>query len=173
MYSHLDAVPAAERPDLLGAPVAAAICRTPSAVVFRIDPGLADTAALCEHYGLPLNASANCVLVTGKRSGQERHVACLALATTRVDVNGLVRKRLQVRKASFSSRDFAVTASGMQYGAITPVGLPADWPIWIDDAVPVAGRVVIGSGVRESKLIVNAAALVALPGAEVVPGLAR
>ena len=96
----------------------------------------------------------------------------MVLATTRADVNGLVRRRLDARKASFAAMDVAVVETGMEYGGITPIGLPADWPILVDAAVVAAGDVVIGSGVRRSKLVVPGKALSELPGAEVIDGLA-
>jgi prolyl-tRNA editing enzyme YbaK/EbsC (Cys-tRNA(Pro) deacylase) len=169
----LDTTPAVDRPDLLAAPVAAAVAGLADARVAEIDPDLADTAALCAAYDLPLSTSANCVVVTGRRGGTQRHAACLVLATTRADVNGLVRRRLDARKASFASTDFATEATGMEYGGITPVGLPGDWLLLIDAAVVAAPVVIIGSGLRRSKLVVPGSALLSLPGAEAVDGLGR
>ena len=167
--------PALEQPDLLAAPVLASLRALPDAsgvMVAAIDPDLADTAAFCAAYGSPLDASANCVVVAGSRSGERRHAACVVLATTRADVNGVVRRRLDVRKASFAPTDEAVEATGMAYGGITPFGLPAAWPALVDAAVAAAPAVVVGSGIRGSKLIVPGALLAELPGAEVVEGLA-
>lgn len=141
--------------------------------VAAIDPDLADTAAFCEHYGSPLTASANCVVVSGKRLGEVRFAACLVLATTRADVNGVVRKRLDVRKASFAPMDEAVAQTGMEYGGITPLGLPNDWPILVDAAVAVAPELVIGSGVRGSKILLPGDVLASLPGAEVIERLGQ
>jgi prolyl-tRNA editing enzyme YbaK/EbsC (Cys-tRNA(Pro) deacylase) len=172
----LAAVPATERADLLAGPVAAALGRLDGAAdvgVAEIDPDLADTAAFCEKYQVSPAESANCVVVTGKRDGEARFAACVILATTRADVNGLARRRLDVRKASFAATGLAVEQTGMEYGGITPVGLPAGWPVLIDAAVAAAPRVVIGSGVRRSKLTVPGAVLARLPGAEVVDGLGR
>ena len=137
-----------------------------------IDPALSDTAAFCDHYGVPQSASANCVVVTGKRDGEQRWAAAVVLATTRADVNGVVRRRMDVRKVSFAAMAEAVETTGMEYGGITPIGLPAGWPILIDLAVTQAGLVVIGSGLRASKIIVDGAALATLPAAEVIEGLA-
>ncbi len=145
----------------------------PSAVVFSIGPEIADTEALCEAFGEGPETCANCVIVRGKRGDIEKYVACLVLATTRVDVNKVVRKKLDVRKASFAPIDEAVGMSGMEYGGITPVGLPAEWPIWIDPRVAEAEAVCIGSGLRSSKLIVSGGDVLSLPGAEVVAGLAN
>lgn len=168
--------PAKERTDLLAPLVAAALDAAAAwdgVGVAEIDPGLADTAAFCERYEVPPAQSANCVVVTGRRGGEERFAACAVLATTRADVNGLARRRLDVRKASFAPMDVAVAETGMEYGGITPVGLPDGWPVLIDTAVAALPRVIVGSGVRRSKLALPGALLAALPGAEVLDGLGR
>ncbi|MGQ0575922.1 MAG: YbaK/EbsC family protein [Pseudonocardia sp.] len=172
----LHAVPALDRPDLLGETVAAALKSlddTGLVGVAEIDPELADTAAFCAAYGSPPEFSANCVVVAGRRGEDVRYAACLVLATTRADVNGLVRRRLDARKASFAPMDDAVALTGMEYGGITPVGLPPGWPLLVDAAVAAAPAVVVGSGVRHSKLALPGALAAALPGAEVVDGLGR
>ncbi|MFC5058012.1 YbaK/EbsC family protein [Saccharothrix xinjiangensis] len=172
----LTPVPVLDRLDLVADPVAAALRSLADGsrlAVAEIDPSLADTAEFCAHYGSPLEASANCVVVAGKRGDTVRYAACVVLATTRADVNGVVRRRLDARKASFAPMDDAVSLSGMEYGGITPVGLPADWPVLLSPEVAAAPELVIGSGVRGSKLLVPGAVLAKLPGAEVVEGLAR
>ncbi len=179
--SNLDLAPALDRPELLAAPVVAALRELPAGPALAghpvlatpIDPSFADTAAFCERYASPPEASANCVIAAGKRAGEERWAAVLVLATTRADINTVVRKRMDVRKISFAPMDEATGRTGMEYGGITPIGLPADWPVLIDSAVVAAGPVVIGSGVRGSKIVVDGAALAELPGAEIIEGLAR
>ena len=168
-------VPALRRPDLLAPPVATALRSLSDAVaeqvvVAEIDPEHADTAAMTETYELPLEASANCVLVAGKRAGEERVAAAVVRATTRADVNTVVRKRLDVRKASFWPTEQAVTASGMEFGAITPIGLPQEWSVLVDERV-VTGPAIVGSGVRRSKLVLPGEVLAGLPGVEIVAGL--
>ena len=113
------------------------------------------------------------MVISGRRGGETRFAACVLLATTRADVNGAARRELDVRKASFAPQDVAVAGTGMEYGGITPVGLPAGWPILVDAAVAATPQVVIGSGVRRSKLTLAGAALGRLPGAPVIDGLAR
>ena len=123
----LTSLPALEHPHLLAPSVAEALAVWPhagEAAVVEIDPDLADTAAMTEAYGTPLEAGANCVVVSGRRDGEERVAACVVRADTRADVNNLVKRTLDVRKASFLSMDRAVAESGMEYGGITPVGLP-------------------------------------------------
>ena len=139
----------------------------------RSIPSLADTAEFCARYSVAPEASANCVVIKGKRGGEVRFAACMVLATTRADVNGVVRRRLDARTASFAPMDEAVALCGMEYGGITPIGLPKGWPILIDAAVAEAGEVVIGSGIRGSKLFLPGSSLAALPDAEVIEGMAR
>lgn len=174
----LAAVPALSRPDLLAPPVAAALAMLGEAQasgigVAEIDPEVADTAAFCERYGVCLAESANCVLISGRREGETRYAACVILATTRADVNNMARRELDVRKASFAAMDDAVAQSGMEYGGITPLGLPAGWPVLVDAAVADTPVVVIGGGVRRSKLILAGKLLAGLPGVRMIEGLAR
>ncbi len=179
----LQLLPALQRRELLADPVAAALATAVRAdpslaevAVAEIDPALADTAAFCAAYDVPLEISANCVVVAGKREGEQRIAACVVLATTRADVNGVVKRRLDVRKCSFLSMDDAVASTGMEYGGITPLGLPGDWPVLVDDAASTLPWVIIGSGLRRSKLAIPGAALGRLAGragGEVIAGLAR
>jgi len=141
--------------------------------VTEIDPDLADTAALNDAFSLPVEASANCVVVGGSRAGDERVAAAVVRAHTRADVNTRVRKLLDVRKASFLPTDRATAESGMEYGGITPIGLPAGWRVLLDARVVHDGALaLVGSGVRRSKLLLPGALLGRLPGVEVVDDLA-
>ena len=172
----LTSLPATRHPELVADPVAALLATWPHAehvAVVEIDPALADTAALTEAYGLPLEASANCVLISGSRGGEERIAACVVAADTRADVNNVARKLIDVRKASFLPMDRAVEESGMEYGGITPVGLPASWRLLVDAALLGVPAAMIGSGLRRSKLILPGDALAEIPGAEVVEGLGK
>ena len=181
MLGTLKLEPALARVDLLAAPVAAALEVWPpeapvdadQILVAPIDPQLADTAAFCAAYDVAMSESANCVVVAGKRDGVTRYAACVVLATTRADVNGVVRRHLDVRKASFAPTDDAVRLTGMEYGGITPIGLPKSWSILVDSRVVAMPHVIVGSGVRHSKIAIAGPALGALPGAEVIEGLAR
>ncbi|MDO9456288.1 YbaK/EbsC family protein [Nocardioides sp.] len=168
-------VPALDRPDLLAPPVAAALAGWEHAAevgVVEIDPEVADTAAMAAAYDIGMDTGANCVVVAGRRDGQERAAACLVRADTRADVNNLVKKLLDVRKCSFLPMDRAVDESGMEHGGITPVGLPTGWRLLVDARVVEMDVAVVGSGVRRSKLLVPGRLLGLLPGAEVIDGLA-
>jgi prolyl-tRNA editing enzyme YbaK/EbsC (Cys-tRNA(Pro) deacylase) len=168
--------PALSRPDLLAPAVAAALGgwegeAAASVEAAGIDPGLADTAAFCQAYDVAPQDSANCVIVAAKRGGETAYAACLVLATTRADVNGLVRRHLGARKASFAPVDTVLALTGMEYGGITPIGLPQGWPVLVDAAVAANPRVVVGSGIRGAKLWLPGALLTGLPDAEVLSGL--
>ena len=170
----LVSVPASTRPDLLAPPTLAAL-RSADLLddvgVVEIDPALSDTAATQQAFGLALNTLANCVLVGGKREGVERIAACVVLATSRADVNNLVKRSLDVRKASFLPLERAVELSGMEFGGITPIGLPHNWPILVDDRVVESAVVVIGSGLRRSKILIPGEVLSELEGVQVITGL--
>ncbi|AYN42494.1 hypothetical protein D9753_30475 [Streptomyces dangxiongensis] len=172
------ATPARDCLDELTAPVADAVRDWQGAVpADRIlyvdtDPRWADTAVFVEHYGRDLlECSANCVVVAGKRAGMTTLAACVVLSTTRVDVNGAVRRQLGARKASFAPMETATGETGMEYGGITPVGLPTGWPVLVDAAVVDLPYVLLGSGRRRGKLLVPGKALAELPGAVVREGL--
>ncbi|GGO21861.1 YbaK/EbsC family protein [Microbispora bryophytorum] len=161
--------PASDRPDLLADPVAKAVAGLDVKVeVAEIDPELSDTAAFCERYGVAMEDSANCVVVAAKRGGETRYAAVMVLATARADVNGIVRRHLDARKASFAPQAEAVELTGMEYGGITPIGLPEGWPVLVDENVTRRPFVVIGSGVRRSKLALSGEALVAATRGEVL-----
>lgn len=175
-FGTLTLQPALERPELLGTPVRQALDsweHGAEVLVAEIDPELADTAAMTEAYEVPLDASANCVVVMGRRAGEERSAACVVRADTRADVNNAVRRALDVRKASFLDHDRAVEDTGMEYGGITPVGIPEEWRLLVDEIVTRIDLAIIGSGIRGSKLCLPGRLLAVLPGAEVVTDLAR
>ena len=163
----LDWQPALGHPELLAQPVRDAIADLGlECFVAPIDPDRADTAAFCAAYDVPLEVSANCVVVAGRRAEVSMMAACLVRATDRADVNRVIRKRLEVRKISFAGMDDAVRETGMEYGGITPIGLPASWPILIDEAVAQLDMIVVGSGIRGSKILIPGATVAALPSAE-------
>ena len=140
--------------------------------VWPCDPGLADTAAYCAHYGVPLEKSANAILVRSK-TGQTKFVLCVLLATDRLNTNHTVRKKMGARKVSFASAEETREYTGMEIGGVTPLALPEDLPIWIDDAVMRCDYVVLGGGNRECKIKADPRVLLLQPSAEVVENLVR
>lgn len=135
------------------------------------DPDLADTAAFCAAYGYDPGDSANTILVIGK-STPPRYAACVVLATTRLDVNRTVRKRLGVKRASFASAEETSAVTGMTIGGVTPFGLPEDLPIWVDDRVVARPRLVFGGGSRKLKIVGPPDLLLRQRAVEVVADLA-
>ena len=136
------------------------------------DPALADTAQFCEAYGYSLEQSANAIVVVGK-SEPRVYALCLVLANTRLDVNGAVRRRFGVKKASFASADETVALTGMLIGGVTPFGIDHSIPIWIDSRVGECAQVIVGGGSRDRKVLCRPATLLALPTAELVEALAN
>ncbi|MXG89434.1 YbaK/EbsC family protein [Nocardioides flavescens] len=172
----LESLPALDHPELLAPPVLAALqgwAHGAELAVVAIDPDHADTAVMAETYDLGMDTGANCVVVGGRRDGEERVAACLVRADTRADVNSVVKRTLDVRKCSFLPMEQAVEESGMEYGGITPVGLPPAWRLLVDTRVLDVPVAVIGSGLRRSKLLIPGHLAGEIPGAEVVEGLAR
>ncbi len=141
---------------------------TDTALVTPIDASLSDTAAFCGAYDIQMSQAANCVILEAKRGDSTWYAACLILATDRADINGVIRKTLGARKISFAPMDTAINLTGMEFGGITPVGLPADWSILIDKNILDVERVIIGSGVRGSKILIKTTALVSLPNATIL-----
>ena len=165
-----------EHPELLAKAVIDALSKlnnTDKIGVVEIDPNLSDTAGFCEYYKVEMNQAANCVVLEAKRADRNWFAACVVFGNTRADVNGLARKTLDARKVSFAPMEQAVAQTGMEYGAITPIGLPSDWSILIDKAVADSNYVIIGSGIRKSKLAVPGSFLASLPNAQVLEGLGQ
>jgi len=170
-YGTLTFQNASETPELLAKPVReylAAHRELQDVWVSEIDPSLADTAAFCEKYEIGLDVSANCVVVEAKRGERVWYAACIILATTRADVNGVIRKELDARKISFAPMDTATSLTSMEYGGITPIGLPADWPIYVDSQVVEQEKLIIGSGIRGSKILTTPNVLKSLRNAQVM-----
>jgi prolyl-tRNA editing enzyme YbaK/EbsC (Cys-tRNA(Pro) deacylase) len=172
----LTCVPALEHPELMSPSVAAALAILPGADnigVVEIDPVASDTAAFCSTYQINRDQVSNCVILEAKRGERTWFAACAILSNTRADVNGLARRILDARKVSFAQMQKAVKESGMEYGAITSVGLPTSWSVLVDKAVTDAPLVVIGSGIRKSKLVVAGSFFTLLPNVQILEGLGK
>lgn len=140
--------------------------------IIPCDPEHADTALFCQHYGYALEVSANTIIVKAK-TGEQRFVACVVLATTRLDVNKVVRKRLAARRVSFATADETREVTGMELGGVTPLALPVDLPVWIDERVMSADTIILGGGNRSTKIKIAPKALLQIPEATVVENLAK
>ncbi len=156
-----------------GRRVREALARLPVATeILPCDPDKADTAVFCEHYGFAPEDSANTILVTAK-TGVRRTVACVLLADSRLDVNHVVRKRLQARRVSFASSMQTRELTGMEVGGVTPFALPEGMQVWVDARVMQRERIVLGGGSRDAKVIVPPAVFEHLANVSVIDGLAR
>jgi prolyl-tRNA editing enzyme YbaK/EbsC (Cys-tRNA(Pro) deacylase) len=152
------------------------VAALPGVEVIDIDPALADTAEFCAAYGYALEDSANAIVVIGKPSSASVppvYAACLVLATTRLDVNRAVRRRLGTKKASFAPPDTTADLTGMAIGGVTPFALPPDLPLWIDAGVMGRTQIVVGGGSRAAKVVGPPSMLLTIAGAEVVTDLAQ
>ena len=138
--------------------------------VIDCEPSFADTAEFCNHYGYSLDESANAILLEGKAESPV-YALCVVLATTRINVNKVARKRLGTRKASFASAEITKELTGMEIGGVTPVGLPVDLPIWIDSLVMETRKVIIGAGSRSAKIYLSPDNLLRFPNTHIVDGL--
>jgi prolyl-tRNA editing enzyme YbaK/EbsC (Cys-tRNA(Pro) deacylase) len=168
-FGTLNFDPVEDHLDLVAEPVRQALKLTGTGIlVAEIDPTLSDTAVFCEHYGIAMGVTANCVVIAAKRADRVWNAACLVLATSRADINGVIRRHLNARKASFASMDKAVSETGMEYGGITPVGLPSTWPLLIDETATQLDYVLVGSGIRKSKLLIPGQMLTGLPNAVIL-----
>lgn len=140
--------------------------------VMPCDPELADTAAFCEAYGIPLENSANAILVASRKP-EGHNAVCVVLANSRLDVNGTVRKKLGVRKVSFAPAELTRELTGQEIGGVTIFGLPDDLPVWLDSRVMEREWVVVGAGSRTAKIKLDPSQLADVDGYEVVPDLAQ
>jgi prolyl-tRNA editing enzyme YbaK/EbsC (Cys-tRNA(Pro) deacylase) len=158
--------------DLLHPAVRDALARLGVPVeVMPCDPALADTAAFVAHYGVPIERSANTIVVAST-GAEPTYVACVLLATTSLDVNNVVRREMGVRKASFAAADPVRELTGMEIGGVTPFGLPGDLPILVDARVMEPDWIILGGGNRSSKLRLAPDALRQLTATRVIEGLA-
>ena len=135
------------------------------------DPDLADTAAFCAHYDIPLDQSANAIVLASKRP-QGVHAMFLVLATTRLDVNRMGRDLMEVKKVSFASADVTADVTGMIMGGVTPFGRPEGLPLFVDAAVTDHPWVIVGGGSRDMKIKVDPEVFRRLQDTSVVQGLA-
>jgi prolyl-tRNA editing enzyme YbaK/EbsC (Cys-tRNA(Pro) deacylase) len=140
--------------------------------VMSCDPALADTAQFCEAYGVPLEKSANAILVASRKP-EGHNAVCVVLAHTRLDVNGTVRRRLGVRKVSFAPAEITKELTGQEIGGVTIFGLPPGLPVWLDGRVADCDWVIVGAGSRSAKIKLDPGQLSDLDGFEFVEDLAK
>lgn len=169
--------PAKNNPQLLAKPVQNALKRLHNLAslgnisVAEINPEFSDSIGFCKKYNIPQNQGANCLIVEAKRGNEKKFAACLVPINSRANLNRIVRKHLNARQVSLAPKDFAVSATGMEYGSITIIGLPSDWQLLIDESLVHLPYLIIGGGLRISKLLIPGNVLKDLPNATVLPEL--
>jgi len=177
MFNSLQFQQAAERLDLVSPTITNLLKNWQSTVpvneilVAKIDPSFAGGKELCEQYGVSPDEGAICVIVEAIRGQNRTLAACVALVNYRIDFNGIVRKTLNARRVSLAPIEEVLKETQMEYGSVTPIGLPADWPILIDERVVQAPRIIIGSGLVNAKLSLPSKVLAELNGAKIISGL--
>lgn len=163
---HFD--PALDNPHLLAPTVLTAVLAVKDAalqsdlLVAEIDPQFANGEKLCEQYAIPTNEGANCIIISARRGQNNQLAACVAPVGTKVDLNGIIKKILNARRISLAPLELVLKETQMEYGSITPIGLPESWPILIDEAVATANRVVLGSGKLNAKISLSGKTLIQL-----------
>lgn len=170
-FGNLEFASIDDNPELIGAPVRESIKQNKleGVLVSEINPSLSDTVAFCEKYDIGLDVSVNCVIVEARRGDRTWYAAVLVPANVRADINGVVRKTLDARKISFAPQETAVELTRMEFGGISPIGLPSDWPILVDSGAAELAQAVIGCGIRKSKLLVSGELLASLPNTKTLP----
>ena len=138
--------------------------------VIEIDPALADTALFCENYGFPMKQSGNTIIVASKKKPKV-FVACVVLATTRLDVNKRVRNLMGVSKVSFASAEEMKALTGMEIGGVTPFSLPEEIKLYVDSRIMELNWLILGGGGRDKKLKISPEVFHKL-GAEIIENLA-
>lgn len=141
--------------------------------VAKIDPAFADGASLSREYDIPYEQELNCLVIEGQRGEEKRYAAAIVPYGKRVNMNAKVRGPLDAKKISFADLDYVLEKTGMEYGSITPLGLPEDWLILIDESVFAEEEVVIGGGRVNAKLVLPSALLKELPNVQIIEGLVK
>jgi prolyl-tRNA editing enzyme YbaK/EbsC (Cys-tRNA(Pro) deacylase) len=139
--------------------------------VMTIDPDFADTARFCERYGIPLENSANTIIVASKKEPKQ-YCACVVKATTRLDVNHAVRRLMNVSKLSFATAEETMALTGMMIGGVTIFALPPDLPVYVDERLMALDWVILGGGSRSTKIKASPDVFRRLPNTTIVPNLA-
>ena len=140
--------------------------------VMDCNPELADTKVFCEKYGINLEDSVNAIVVKTK-TGKLKYAVCALLATTKLDINKVVRKKLGARKVSFADIEETAKLTSMIIGGVTPLTLPETLPLWVDSKVMQRDSIVLGGGNRSSKIKVSPKIFDYTFNTEIIKGLAN
>ena len=112
----------------------------------------------------------NTIIVASKKEPKS-FVACLVLASYKLDVNKTVRKLMEVSKVSFASAEDTKNLTGMMIGGVTIFGLPDNLTIYLDDKLFQLDYLIVGSGSRSTKVKINPEELKKIPNSIVISDL--
>jgi len=140
--------------------------------VMDCNPELADTYIFCKEYGIDLEDSVNTIVVKTK-TGELKYAVCALLATTKLDINKMIRKKLGARKVSFATIEETAKLTEMDIGGVTPLTLPSNLPLWVDSRVMQRNSIVLGGGNRSSKIKISPKIFQQTLNTEIVEGLAN
>jgi prolyl-tRNA editing enzyme YbaK/EbsC (Cys-tRNA(Pro) deacylase) len=139
--------------------------------LMTIDPDFADTARFCERYDIPLDNSANTIIVASKKEPKQ-YCACVVKATTRLDVNHAVRKLMNASRVSFATAEETQALTGMMIGGVTIFALPSDLSVYVDERLMALDWLILGGGSRSTKIKTSPEVFRRLPNTTIVPRLA-
>ena len=125
-----------------------------------------------KRYGINFEDAANTIVVKSK-TGDLKYAACVLLATTKLDTNKTIRKKLNTHKVSFASIEESEKLTNMQIGGVTPIELPKNLPLWVDSRVMQRHIIVLGGGNRTSKIKISPNIFDYTFNTEIVSGLAK
>jgi len=133
---------------------------------FECKDEFSDTQSFCDHYGFKIEDSCNAILLKSKKPEEFFALFCV-LGSDRLDVNHKAKSLLGAKKVSFASREEAEIITNQIYGGISPLGLPEEIRVYIDENVMLRNKVFIGGGNRISKFFLKPSDLKDLTDGEV------
>ena len=135
--------------------------------IFECKDEFSDTQNFCDHYGFDIEDSCNAILIKAKKPKEFYAMFCV-LGSTRLDVNQKAKIAMGAKRVSFASREEAELVTNQIYGGISPLGLPDNMKIFVDQNVMNREKLFIGAGNRVSKFFLSPKLLVELTNAKVL-----
>lgn len=135
--------------------------------IYECKDEFSDTQNFCDHYGFDIEDSCNAILIKAKKPKEFYAMFCV-LGSTRLDVNQKAKIAMGAKRVSFASREEAELVTNQIYGGISPLGLPDNMKMFVDQNVMNREKLFIGAGNRVSKFFLSPKLLVELTNAEVL-----
>ena len=135
--------------------------------IYECKDEFSDTQNFCDHYGFDIEDSCNAILIKAKKPKEFYAMFCV-LGSTRLDVNQKAKIAMGAKRVSFASREEAELVTNQIYGGLSPLGLPDNMKIFVDQNVMNREKLFIGAGNRVSKFFLSPKLLVELTNAEVL-----